>query len=127
MLYYLGSHRWLWGKGGVGVSARDHAAPVHSSSRTPSCHSHPPHMPFTRLPHIPGRLPSSHPFTSHRPLAIAIHPPASLTTGLWWYGSSRYWVARPQRARQGLCRALPPNHSSRPLTLLSVVLGHSLG
>ena len=34
MLYYLGSHRWLWGRGGVGVSARDHAAPVHSSSRT---------------------------------------------------------------------------------------------
>ena len=26
MLYYLGSHRWLWGRGGVGVSARERAA-----------------------------------------------------------------------------------------------------
>ena len=82
------------GGGGLSTRARCPRYPCAPSS----CHSHPPHMPFTRLPHIPGRLPSSHPFTSRRPLAIAIHPPASLTTGIWWNGSSRYWVAQPYGA-----------------------------
>ena len=70
MLYYLGSHRWLWGRGWWGSQ--------HASA-----------LPLVSLRSF------IMPFTPARPLAIAIHPPASLTTGLWWYGSSRYWVARP--------------------------------
>ena len=94
MLYYLGSHRWLWGRGGWESQHANALPPVSLRSSimpfTPAAHA------VHTLPHIPGRLvPSSHPFTSCRPLAIAIHPPASLTTGIWRNGSSRYWVARP--------------------------------
>ena len=82
MLYYLGSHNWLWALGvggGGGLSARARC-PRPIAFALSTCHSHPLHMLFTRLPHIPCRLRHLIHSTPCRPLAITIHPPASFTT-----------------------------------------------
>ena len=116
MLYYLGSHRWLWGRGWG--SQRAYALPPVAAVMlfTAAAHAvHTVHTPANTCTFLATSVISSISHT-YRPLAITIHPPAGLPTGIWWNGSPRSWVApAPTRALGPIPRVVtPPAALERP-------------
>ena len=131
MLYYLGSHRWLWGWGGWGSQRANALPPVAAVMLfTAAAHAvHTVHTPANTCTFLATSVISSISHT-YRPLAITIHPPAGLPTGICdlveWVTSLMGRPGPNARARAYTTGGHSACGTRTPISVPSHVLGRPL-